>query len=62
MENVEKVGRILRRSLIKDVKAAVESKNNAFILSYSALSASQMNDLRKDLKRAGAKIYISKID
>lgn len=60
MEKVEKVGQLLRRHLIDNIKSSVEENSNAFLISYSALSGSQMNDLRKDLKRLGAQMFVSR--
>ncbi|MFA5259644.1 MAG: 50S ribosomal protein L10 [Candidatus Omnitrophota bacterium] len=55
-----KVGRIYREKLVGSIKEGLENNDNVFILSYSAVSASQMNDLRKDLKRVGAAMCVSK--
>jgi len=60
MEKVEKVGHLLRRNLIENIKGSVEERSNAFLISYSSLSGSQMNDLRKDLKRLGAQMFVSR--
>jgi len=57
---MEKVGQILRRQLVDDIKEGITGKNNTFLLSYSSVSAAQINDLRKDLKRAGADMFVSK--
>ena len=55
-----KVGRIYREKLVESVKDGLKQNSNVFMFSYSAVSASQMNDLRKDLKRVGAAMYVSK--
>ncbi|HOY10207.1 MAG TPA: 50S ribosomal protein L10 [Candidatus Omnitrophota bacterium] len=55
-----KVGRIYREKLVESIKDGLQKNDNVFLLSYSAVSASQMNDLRKDLKRIGAAVCVSK--
>jgi len=60
MEKVEKVGRLYREVLVDNVKRGVENNKSVFLLSYSSISSSQMDSLRKDLKRAGAQFYVSK--
>ena len=57
---MEKVGKIFRDKLLSTLKEGVESNNNVFVLSYSGLSAIQMDTLRKDLRRIGAQVYVSK--
>ena len=57
---MEKVGKILRSRLVNDIKGGLEARNSAFVLTYSSVSASQINDLRKELKRVGAVMYVSK--
>lgn len=55
-----KIGKVFRESLVSSVKNGVQSSTSTFLLSYSAVSASQMDELRKDLKRLGARMYVSK--
>ena len=57
---MEKVGRVLRTQLIDDIKEGLQTHNNAFLISYSSVSAAQINDLRKELKRIGADMFVSK--
>ncbi len=57
---MEKVGKLLRTSLLKEIEDSVQTKNNTFLLTYSAITASQINDLRKDLKQAGADMFVSR--
>ena len=62
MEKVktEKVGRILRESLVNNIKEGFENNTSIFFLSYSSVSATQMDSLRKDLKQLGTQVYVSK--
>ena len=55
-----KAGTIYRESVSKFLKDNVQNRNNVFVISYSKVSSMQMDTLRKTLKKAGAKIYVSK--
>jgi large subunit ribosomal protein L10 len=55
-----KIGKVFRESLASSIKEGVKSNSSTFLLSYSAVSASQMDDLRKNLKRLGASVYVPK--
>jgi len=57
---MKKVGQVLRENLASNLKEGLQSRSNAFVLSYSRLSAGQMNNLRKDLKKIGAQVFVSK--
>ena len=56
----QKVGKIFRTTLVNNIKEELKNNKNTFLISYSALSASKLNVFRKDLKRLGAKVYVSK--
>lgn len=55
-----KVGGILRKQLVSAIKDGVEKNQNTFLVSYSGISASQMNILRKDLSKKSAKMKVTK--
>ena len=55
-----KVGEIFKQGLLKSVKNGISENQGTFVISYSSLTASQMDDLRKSMKDLGAKIYVSK--
>jgi large subunit ribosomal protein L10 len=55
-----KVGKIYRETLVGSVKEGLEKNSSAFLLSFSAVGSSQMDDLRKDLGKVGASVYVSK--
>lgn len=57
---MDKVGKIFRDSLIDNIKDGVENNKGIFLLSYSAVSSSEMDGLRKNLKKIGAQLYVSK--
>ena len=55
-----KVGRLYRESLVNQVKDGVTNNDNVFLLSYSGVSGLKMNDLRKNLKQSGARMYTTR--
>lgn len=55
-----KIGKIFRESITTTVKTNVDANSNVFLLSYDKLSGPQMNTLRKDLRKIGAKMYVSR--
>jgi len=57
---MDSIGKIFRNSLLTSIKDGVEKSSNTFLLSYSAVDASQMDKLRKDLSKVGARVYVSK--
>ncbi len=57
---MKKVGQLYRDSLIKEVKSEVEKSNSLFVLSYTCVAGPRMNDLRKNLKKSGLSVYVSK--
>ena len=57
---MKRVGQILRDKLKESIKESIGQNRGTFLLSYSAISSSQMNDLRKDLRKVGAHISASK--
>ena len=57
---MKKVGQLYREALVDQVKKGVTENNNMFLLSYSRVSGLKMNDLRKNLKRTGASVCVTK--
>ncbi|MCK5215119.1 MAG: 50S ribosomal protein L10 [Candidatus Omnitrophica bacterium] len=57
---MEKIGKIFRDSLVKNIKTNVQEKKSTFLLSYTAVSSKQMDSLRKNMKTKGAKVFVSK--
>ncbi len=55
-----KVGEIFRKQLVGAIKDGVEKNQNTFLVSYSGVSAAQMNVLRKDLSKKSAKMKVTK--
>lgn len=55
-----KVGRLYREQLIGEIKEGVTNNDNVFLVNYSQISGLQMNDLRKNLKQAGANVCVAK--
>lgn len=57
---MKKVGQLYREALVDQVKKGVTESDSTFLLSYSQVSGLQMSDLRKNLKQAGASVYVTK--
>ena len=55
-----KIGRIYRESIAGNIREGVKAQGNIFLISYSGVSSIEMDNLRKTLKRIGAKLYVSK--
>jgi large subunit ribosomal protein L10 len=55
-----KVGEIFRKQLVTAIKDGVDKNQNTFLVSYSGISAAQMNVLRKDLSKKSAKMKVTK--
>ena len=56
----QKIGKLFRTSLVNNIKEELKNSKNTFVVSYSALSGAKLNTFRKDLKKLGAKVYVSK--
>ena len=57
---MKKVGRLYRENMIDTLKQGVEKQSSVFLLTYTRVSSPQMSSLRKDLRKHGAKLYVSK--
>lgn len=57
---MKKVGTLFRESLVNRIKEGVNNNSNVFLLSYSALSGLKNSDLRKNLRKIGAEVYVTK--
>jgi large subunit ribosomal protein L10 len=55
-----KVGTLYRKTLVNRIKNSLDKSSNVFVLNYSKLSGAQVNDLRKDLKKLGADVFVTK--
>lgn len=55
-----KVGQLYRDKLVNRIKDNAEENNSLFLLSYSQLDGTQTNELRKNLKQAGAQMFVAK--
>jgi large subunit ribosomal protein L10 len=53
-----KVGKIIRTTLLDGIKDGLQNHQSLFLLGYSALSSSQMDNLRKKLRRVGAQMNV----
>lgn len=57
---MKRIGQIFRESLVNRVKGGLDTNGAIFLISYAEVPASQLNDFRKQLKAAGADVYVSK--
>ena len=57
---MKKIGRLFRESMAGYIKEGIQKRGNIFLVSYTKISSMQMDNLRKTLKKAGAKLYVSK--
>ena len=57
---MKKVGQIYREGLANRIKNKASESQSVFLISYSHLSGSKMNDLRKSLKQVGADVFVSR--
>ena len=57
---MKKVGQFYRESLVQQVKDGVAKNDNIFLINYSKVSGIEMSDLRKNLRRTGAKVCVTK--
>jgi large subunit ribosomal protein L10 len=57
---MEKVGKFFRQTLVSGIKERVQKNSNTFLLSFTGVSSAKLGRLRKDLKRIGAQVFVSK--
>jgi len=57
---MKKVGQLIRESIAEKIRHNVAEHSTTFLVSYSKMSSPKMNNFRKTLKAAGAKVYVSK--
>lgn len=53
-----KLGQLYRQGLEDQLKKRLGAKNNIFILKYSGVASPMMSDLRKELRRQGARMVV----
>ena len=57
---MKKVGQIYRESLVAQIKDGIVNSDNVFLVSYSRLSSLKISNLRKNLRRTGAQMCVTK--
>jgi len=55
-----RVGEIYRSSMVKTIKDNISENQSVFLFNYSKLSSPKISELRKDLKKAGASVHVTK--
>ena len=54
------IGKIYRETLVNKLQKNIDEKGSLFILSYSQVTSLKISELRKDLKKAGGNVFVSK--
>jgi large subunit ribosomal protein L10 len=57
---MKKIGLIFRENLEQLIDKEIKDNNNSFVINYSNVSASEFNNLRLELKKVGARLFIAK--
>ena len=57
---MKKVGRLYREYLADRIRERVGNSSSTFLLNYTQVDSSRLSDLRKNLKKAGADVCVSK--
>ncbi|MBP9854543.1 MAG: 50S ribosomal protein L10 [Candidatus Omnitrophica bacterium] len=57
---MKRVGQIYRSEFNNRIRQGIESNESCFILSFSKLSSKTLSNLRKDLQKSGASMFVSK--
>ena len=55
-----KLGQLFRDGFQFQLKQRLENKNNIFVLKFSKVTSPEMSDLRKELKKLGARMVVVK--
>ncbi|MFA5060394.1 MAG: 50S ribosomal protein L10 [Candidatus Omnitrophota bacterium] len=56
----KKVGKLFRETMAGLIKEGLEKRSSTFVVNYSRVSSSKMDDFRKNLHRVGADLYVSR--
>jgi len=57
---MKKLGKVVRETMVTTVKDGVDKKGPTFLMNYSGLSSAEMSSLRKNLRKVGARVYVTK--
>ncbi len=57
---MKKVGQLICEGIADKVRQNVKDHSTTFLVNYTKISSPKMNDVRKALGAAGAKVYVSK--
>ncbi|MDZ4242435.1 MAG: 50S ribosomal protein L10, partial [Candidatus Omnitrophota bacterium] len=57
---MEKIGKLFRKSIANQIKDGVQKNKASFVVSFSGISAPQMNSIRKDFKKIGAQVSVTR--
>ncbi len=57
---MKRVGQVYRENLVSQIKDSIEKNKNVFVLSYTKMSGGKLNNIRKELQKNGADMYVSR--
>ncbi|MBM3247970.1 MAG: 50S ribosomal protein L10 [Candidatus Omnitrophica bacterium] len=57
---MKKIGLVLKENIEQSIESQIKNSNNAFLMSYSNISASDFDTLRMELSKLGARIFVVK--
>ena len=57
---MKRVGVVYREAFVKNIRDHISENKSVFLLGYTKVSSPQISELRKDLKKAGAEVFVSK--
>jgi len=55
-----KIGQLFRQSMAREVQEGLSNSTSIFLITYRNVSGVQMNSLRKDLRKVGAQMYVTR--
>lgn len=59
-KQVKKIGLLARERIVEDLKGKITESQGCFFIGFSKVGAFSFNQLRNDLTKAGAKVFITK--
>ena len=57
---MKKIGVLLKENIEQIIEKEIKDRNSTFIINYSNVSASDFNNLRLELRKVGASVFIAK--
>lgn len=57
---MEKIGKLYRQDMQRQLKDGLTNRLNAFLMCYSGVKSADMSELRKELKQMGAEVFVTR--